>query len=627
MRLSLLTSAAIAFGLAAATCCPAMAQDLSNPFGEPETSRPPPKKMQPATETSSPVLAPMGEVRRVDPPTSGSGWGFDGGVATGAGSTGQQGNPEQPAYLPDDAPAASQAIERVDLDPVAAPDGSGLPYELWGGLSDTDVEALLAKVDLPPRSAALHAVWRRLITSNVSPPSGRDGAARFTALRAEVLYRSGLTNEASEVLTKEPATAADPMLTTLQARFDIGRGRTERACTAVNRFSALPPDMPTPLKAEAILIGGYCAAVAGDMTAAGLKAGLGREAAPNTPLTADILEMVAAGAKPALPKDAKLSLFDYRVFELGHVPVPPEALSDASPALLAALALGTATVPEVRLQAGEAAASVNAITPDDLAAIYRNQAAAREPQAASRRAELFRGIEAEQTPAKKTRLIRSLLDDARRSGLYWPALMMMDTPMETLQPVPEIGWFAETAIEIGLASGRYDLARRWAEMPSGFDASTAQPNSGLSHWLALADLADPTLTSGRSAHLDSVEALASNGRIDSNTLHRIVTVLDALEIQVPIPLWDKASRTAQPSTGYLPETGVLTQLQDASKKKEFGRTVLLAMRALGPNGAEGAQLIALGDTIRALRRAGLEPDARRLGLEALFASWPRAITN
>jgi hypothetical protein len=96
---------------------------------------------------------------------------------------------------------------------------------------------------------------------------------------------------------------------------------------------------------------------------------------------------------------------------------------------------------------------------------------------------------------------------------------------------------------------------------------------------------------------------------------------------VPIPLWEAASRTPQPTSGYLPETGVLSELQDAAKKKEFGHTVLLAMKTLGPNGAEGAHMIALGDSIRALKRAGLEPDARRLGLEALLGAWPRTAAN
>ena len=524
-----------------------------------------------------------------------------------------------------------ESIERVDLSPVAAIDGSGLPYELWAGLSVQDVETLLAKLDIPPRSAALHALWRRLITSTVAPRSGGVAVTpRFTTMRAEVLYRSGLVKEALDVLAREPAAASDPLLATLQARLDIGQGGRDRACANASRLAVLPPDMPPPLRMEAILIGGYCAAVAGDMVAADLKAGLAREAAPDQTVGADALETLAAGAKPILPKGTKLSLLDYRIFELGKGDLPTDALTSAAPALLSALALDPATPADVRMQSAEAAAGVNAITPEDLAAIYRNQVAPVAPQAADRRAELFRSLESERTPAKKTRLMRSFLDDARRSGLYWPALLMLDKPLDALQPVAEIGWFAETAIEISLAAGRYDLARQWIEMAAGFDAAPAaggQGNSGFAHWLALADIADPALASGRSAHLGSVEALAGNGRIDASTLHRLVTVLDALEIQVPIPLWDTASRTPQPNTGFLPETGVLSQLQEASKKKEFGRTVLLVMRALGPSGADSTNLIALGDSIRALRRAGLEPDARRLGFEALFASWPRVITN
>ena len=65
-------------------------------------------------------------------------------------------------------------------------------------------------------------------------------------------------------------------------------------------------------------------------------------------------------------------------------------------------------------------------------------------------------------------------------------------------------------------------------------------------------------------------------------------MLAALDVQVSIPLWEAASRTPQPDVGHLPETGVLSQLQDAAKKKEIARTILLTLRTVGPNGAEGA---------------------------------------
>ena len=105
-------------------------------------------------------------------------------------------------------------------------------------------------------------------------------------------------------------------------------------------------------------------------------------------------------------------------------------------------------------------------------------------------------------------------------------------------------------------------------------------------------------------------------------LHRLVTVLDALNYEVPIPLWDEASKTPQPNDGDLPATGALTSLKRPSDAGEVGRTVLIVAAVLGPNGAKGAHLLALGDAVRALKRVGLDAEARRLGFEALYAHWP-----
>jgi hypothetical protein len=154
-------------------------------------------------------------------------------------------------------------------------------------------------------------------------------------------------------------------------------------------------------------------------------------------------------------------------------------------------------------------------------------------------------------------------------------------------------------------------------------------NPSLRHWLGLIDIVDPSPR--RPGDLDQalgfVEDLARRGRIPGDVMHRMATVLDALDVNVPLPLWEAAGRTPQPNTGHLPETGVLPQLQDATKKREMGRAILLTMRTLGPQGADGAHLIALGESIRALRRIGLDTDARQIAFEALFSAWPRTLSN
>lgn len=624
---------------------PAGADDVPSPFSDVPTSAP--RKRQtttaatPPAEAQKPLLPPMNGLppaprpNPAEPPGAMAPAGEKSDTALNRGPA----LPPIPSGPPDE---RARGVERGDLAPVMAGDGSGLPLELWQGLDVKTVEQLIGRLEIPPRSPALHALWHRLVTSEANPPGG--DPKMFEALRAEALFRSGLVREAAERLAKVPNAATDPVVAPLYARSEIALQRREQGCAAAKSVSAARVNLPKPMKVEAILTLGYCAAAATNPAAAGLAADLARDEGLAEAPGVALLDAIAAGRKPALPPGKALSIIDYRLFELSGAPLPPEIVERAQPSLLALLATETSAPSTIRLAAAEAALRLNAIKPDALADMYRAEAAGDSHDALlsgqrggrgdpTHRAQLLKAAEAERTPLKKVRLIRAFLDDSRRAGLYLPALEMSVKPVESLQPVPEIGWFAETAIEVLLAARKYDRVRTWASFGGGLDRpgtpSGPSPAGGaFSHWLALADIADPALPKQeRGANLAAVEEQALRGRFSPDQLHRLATVLDALDYNVPMRLWEAASRTPQPSTGHLPPTGVLTELQDASKKKEFGRTVLLAMDALGPHGAEGAHMIALGDAIRALRRAGLDTDARRLGFEAVLASWPRTATN
>src|SRR6185436_6215159 len=154
---------------------------------------------------------------------------------------------------------------------------------------------------------------------------------------------------------------------------------------------------------------------------------------------------------------------------------------------------------------------------------------------------------------------------------------MLAPLLETLRPGPDTDTFSEIAVEIALAAGQFDAARHWTDT-----ASAAQ------HWLALIDIADPARHGGRLPSLQLIEDFALRGRLNPQALHRIATVLDALDIDVPVPLWDAASRTPQPSGGYLPDTGVLADLAQSAQRGDAGRTILLVMRTLGTDGPEAA---------------------------------------
>lgn len=515
-------------------------------------------------------------------------------------------------------------VEKGDLAPVMSDDGSGLPYELWGGMNVAALEKLISTIEIPPRSPVLHDLWKRLITS----PSPGASSADFAALRLEALYRSGLAREAAAEIAKQGGNDS-PLLVTLQARNELASGHSDKACELVARSATLKGGIPARLKGQSILMAGYCSAIQDDKSSAGLAADLAREEGVETSPGLEALDALAINSKPHYSPVKQITLLDYRIAErVGGLP-HKMVLEKGEPALLVALASDHSTPVDLGLPSTEAAARLNALTPEQLAGIYRVNAeqvpaddllAGRGPQGVSRRAALFRAAEDERTPMRKARLIRTFLDDAKREGLGMIGAQMIAPTAAQLRPAPEIVWFAETGVEIGLASGQFNMARDWI----GIADQGGGP--GLGHWRALIDIADAKEPE-RGKSFAVLETYAANGRFPSAALYRLTTVLEALDYLVPIPLWDAANRTPQPTSGYLPETGVLTELQVASKKQEFGHTVLLVMKALGPNGAQDANLIALGDSIRALKRAGLEADARRLGLEALLPSWPRTETN
>lgn len=519
-----------------------------------------------------------------------------------------------------------RGVEREELDPVLSADGSGLPYELWSGLSAEQFAEHIAALSLPPKSPALHALWRRLIASDTGPAAGTVSTARFTALRVEALDQSGLIDDAAAVLAKDRASESDPLLLALTAKSEIGLGNFERGCEIAKSLLSVQSQLPKTLLSDTLLINGFCAASRGDPDGASLQASFIREQDLPGLVGADLLDTAAAGGVPEVPSGLKLSLLDYRIASLKGTPNQAKLLAAATPALLAGLAHDPRTAPDLRLAAGEAAAALNAIPAGDLAQLYRASGAGGDAGTIER-AGLFKSAEGEQTPLRKTRHIRAFLDDAKRGGFYWPALQLMARPTEDLTPTPEIGWFAETAIEINLASGNFEGVRHWARLGSSLAAGEGPGPQPLAHWIALADIADPARGADRGQNLNALEPLARNGRFDPALLHRLATVLDALDMNVPMALWELAGRSPQPEGGHLPDTGVLSQLAEASKKKEFGRTVLLVMRTIGPAGAEGAHMIALGDALRALKRAGLDAEARQLALEGLFGAWPRSVSQ
>jgi hypothetical protein len=346
-----------------------------------------------------------------------------------------------------------------------------------------------------------------------------------------------------------------------------------------------------------------------------------------SPTLAGLVARVLAASPPDDPRELEVRAAALRkagrVAELSALIGAPEDgrpssaklnVAKASPELLYRLAQDETIAPELRLAAAERAASLNVIGGEELARAYREAAPALPKTADSPpalRAKLFATFE--NAPSAKTRAesISALLASARDQDIEVPTAQALARASAGLMDDPQAATFAETGVRIAALAG--DEQSAWSWIDTGGDR--------LRSWQLLLAASDPFSPRAEAA-LDEGVDLAVKGGLPAPLLHRLVTVLDALDYNVPMSLWDEASKTPQPNDGDLPETGALTQLKQAADAGEIGRTVLLVAAVLGPKGAKGAHLIALGDALRALKRVGLDAEARRLGFEALYAHWP-----
>lgn len=510
--------------------------------------------------------------------------------------------------------ASAAPIERSATTHVSAADDGKFGSNLWQGLDTSAIEAHMARIELPIRSPVLLGLWKRMWTAPAIPTGDND---QLTALQLETLYRWGLIESLRSQLGSLDG-AHGVATVAMAARAHIGLGDRERGCSKIRGVVRQISGLPKLARADALLISGYCALFDSNTSAASVAAELVRDQKTGASTSLTVLEALAAGGKPHASLPGAISLMDYRFLEVSGIAEPAAIVDRADGPLLAALATDPGLDAGVRIRAIEAPGQPNAFDPDLLTEVYRlahfDAALLADParaqvQAHMKSALLFKAAEAERRPAEKVQLAKALIEEAQRTGRLLPTAAALGPLLGDIRPNAELDWLGQTAIQILLAAGRYDRARAWAE------------RTKTAHWLVLADIAAPR---GRdAAQWDTIANLTTSGKVPNNLLHRLTTVLDALDVQVPISLWEAASRLPQPAGGHLPETGVLSQLQEAAKQKQVARTILLTMRAIGPNGPGSAHMISLGDAIKALRRVGLEREARRLAFEALFGEWPQ----
>ena len=302
------------------------------------------------------------------------------------------------------------------------------------------------------------------------------------------------------------------------------------------------------------------------------------------------------------------------------------------PVLRAVAALKTSNI-ERQIKAIETLVSLGLVPPRDLSSIYasvnfneedmeRPAAFAKEKGGVLARSLLFLSAMRATNFTERARYLRLLWDNAGSEGVYSAVAMASQLVTLTLDPRPDLAWFAGSAARALVAGGKSDVALKWVSLLGQRSDLDYVASGDLYRLLVLLTIAGEDIPEPFSISQTSLDVWT--GLPDELTTlekgeiaTRLLVTLSALGYELPIGVWERMIGKVPSSINVLiPNTPLRYQLREAATSGRIAETALLSLIVIGSNGPQKSGPIQLNAAIRALRIVGLEEEARNLAIEA-----------
>jgi len=505
----------------------------------------------------------------------------------------------------------------------------GFGTDMWTGSSRAFIEGLLPRLPVQTLSPVMQDLTRRLLLSEARVPVGAPIAPSLLGLRVERLSASGQTDLVTDLLRLAPSRLQDIALARAEVESMLLSENHAGACTNIE---ALLRDSDDPYWLKGLT---FCKALSGENAAAQLGVSLLQEQGGGGDVS--FFELIASLVGDS--KNAPSSLIDPSPLHLAmlraaRLDVPDDAVPGARPAILRSIATSPNAPLATRLLAAERAEAAGALSSDALAEIYASVemspddrlgwgTLAVEEAGPRINALLYQVASIEIEAQSRARVVVTALSRARLAGGFNTTARVMRDICRAIDPTPGLAWAASEIGRALLAAGDVPAARRWFDMMSR-TASNDVPDAAvaiLDLW-PLVQLMDVESSLGWNP--DALQSWweGEQKRSGDNAYERAavaLTLMDAIGYDVPESLWQELLGSSLTVTAYLPSVQLWRSLETASRKRRVGETVMLSLLALGEVGPAGANLTTLHAVISALKEVGLDPDARKLALEAALA--------
>jgi len=524
-----------------------------------------------------------------------------------------------------------QGLSRLTADAAGTltPDSGGLRSDLWQGTPGPIALRLLALLPSAPDSQAMRGLQRRMLLSSGPAPAGLPEEGALLAARAARLLSMGALDELGALAKAVPGRTDDPVLARPFAEAALALGDDATACGHHDAVAARADDRFW------VKLGVVCDLWRGDAVKAELGTRLLAEIGENDPHLQEFVQAAVAGTGGGPHRLTGAGPLHLAAARIVKMPIDPDVASVESLPVLVALTRGIGGPSfAARLAAAERAERTGAVSAQALIGLYAEISVeagavdealrvAAADQTAYARALLWRTAEVNGDPAQRARVIRSALALAE-DGSTWRQTARLFAPLiRRLNIGPSVEPLAPDAIRILVAAGEPAAARPWLEwLRTRADAGNPDARKAIRRLWVVArigggDLLAPYQAAAVAAWWDDLRD--SSPETASNLGGAALTLLDALGAPIGADVWRGLASAPSTNPYEAPTAAFRNGVAAGADAGRLAETVTLAAAGFGEVPLDELDPTSVAGVVRALRRLGLEDDARRLAGEAAVA--------
>jgi len=516
----------------------------------------------------------------------------------------------------------------ADAAGTLTPGSGGLRTDLWNGTPGGIALRLVSLLPAAPDSPTLRSLQRRMLLSSGPAPSDL-AEGELLAARARRLLAMGALDELQALAAVVPGDGDDAGLARVMAERALAAGEEAAACDRREALAARGGDRFW------VKVGVVCDLRRGDLEKSEFGVRLLAEIGQADPLLQELVQAAAAGPGVGPQRLAGAAPVHLAAARAARLAIDPEVAEIDSLPVLVALARGAGGPPfAARLAAADKAERLGAVATDDLVALYAEVAVqggsvegalkvAEADPGAYGRALLWRTADAASDPVQRVRAVRKALELAEDASAWRQTARVFAPLIRRLEPGPATEGFAPDAVRVLVAAGDAAAARPWLDWQRARAAAgdpqarATAPHSWVVAHIGGGDQLVPYQEAAVAQWWDGLRAADPEGA--SALGAAALALMDALGAPIGADAW-RGLATVPPTLPYeAPTAAFRNGVAAGAAAGRLAETVALAAAGFGGIALEEIDPTAVAGVAAALRRLGLEDDARRLAGEAAVA--------